>query len=310
MKSEVVVYCLTYNHRKYIHQTLEGFVNQKTNFPFKVIVHDDASTDGTSEIVKDYAIRYPDIIIPIFQKENQYSKHISIFKQFIQPKIDAKYTAICEGDDYWCDENKLQIQYDYMESHPSCALCVHNTEMIAESGVSLKKFFNYNHKDVDYKAEDVIKNVPGGLFHTSSFFYKTEMRRKKTREFEMKYVGDYPLAIYLSCNGYVHYVAKTMSKYRVGSTGSWVKANSKNNHSKVLHLEDMIESLKRMDDYTHGRYHSQFCKVVDTAEFELSEYRDGIIKTLQVPQYRNTFNVFSIKKKVKVLLKALKNMER
>lgn len=201
------------------------------------------------------------------------------------------------------------MQYDYMESHSTCSLCVHNTEMIDESGVSLKKYFNYNNQDADYNAEDVIKNGPGGLFHTSSFFYKTELRRKKPREFEMKYVGDYPLAIYLSCNGYVHYFAQTMSRYRVGSTGSWVKANNQNKCSKVLHLEDMIESLKRMDAYTHKRYHSQFCKVVDTAEFELSECKIGTIKTLQISRYRNTFKNFSIKKKVKVLLKFLINMK-
>lgn len=308
MKSEVAVYCLTYNHKKYIQQTLEGFVNQKTNFPFKVIVHDDASTDGTSEIVKGYAIRYPNIIVPIFQKENQYSKNVSIFKQFIQPMIDAKYTAICEGDDYWCDENKLQIQYDYMESHPSCALCVHNTEMIDESGAGLEKYFNYSKFDVDYKAEDVIKSGPGGLFHTSSFFYRTDLRRERPSVFKMNWVGDYPLAIYLSCNGSVHYFARTMSKYRVGSMGSWVKANNRNKRTKILHLKDMIKSLNKMDAYTYKRYHAQFSTVINNAKFEISQYERGLIKTLLNSQYRNIFKDFSTKKKIKTVLNSLRNM--
>lgn len=308
MKSEVIIYCLTYNHRKYINKALDGFVNQKTNFPFQVIVHDDASTDGTTEVIKNYARRYPDIIIPIFQRENQYSKHINIFKEFIQPQIEAKYTAICEGDDYWCDENKLQIQYDYMELHPSCSLCVHNTEMIDESGDSIGKYFNYSQIDADYRAGAVIENGPGGLFHTSSFFYRSELRCRQPSEFEMKYVGDYPLAIYLSCNGYVHYFARVMSKYRVGSIGSWVKKNNRSKSNKILHLEDMIKSLNRMDTYTHKNYHFQFRMVIENAEFELSQHRIGIIKTLKNPQYRNTFKRFSSKKKIKTLLNSLRNM--
>ena len=120
----VSVYCLTYNHAKYIKDALEGFVHQKTNFQFEVIVHDDASTDGTADIIKDYARKYPDIIVPIYQNENQYSKKVPITRTFVLPILKGKYYAACEGDDFWCDENKLQKQVDWLENNPEYSLII------------------------------------------------------------------------------------------------------------------------------------------------------------------------------------------
>lgn len=306
MEAKVTVYCLSFNHRQYIEKTLQGFVQQKTNFPFRVVVHDDASDDGTQELIKEYVQRYPSIFIGVYQKENQYSKNVNIYEKFIRPSIKSKYTAICEGDDYWCDENKLQLQYDYMEAHPSCALCVHNTEMIDEPGNSLGKFFNNNSCDKDYSARDVIERGPGGLFHTSSFFYRTDLRDKRPDAFRMKYVGDYPLAIYLSCEGNVHYFGRVMSKYRVGSVNSWVKNSSSNKKNQLLHLDNMISSLNKMDSFTGGKYHLQFDKVILDAEFEKSIYEVGLLNSLNNARYRKVFLHYSIKNKVKTVLKALK----
>ena len=302
MINGVTVYCLTYNHKNYIEKTLEGFVNQKVDFPYKVIVHDDASTDGTQEIIKFYEKKYPQIICPIFQNENQYSKNTGIYKEHIRPLIDTKYTAICEGDDYWSDNNKLQLQYDYMENNPKCSLCVHNTEMINENGISINKLFNSNELDLDYYAEDVIGNGPGGLFHTSSFFYRTELRDARPREFIMRYVGDYPLAIYFSCNGYVHYIGRVMSKYRVGSVNSWVKLIGNDKSKKMLHIEDEIQSLIRMDSYMEQRYHCQFQKIIDKDKFEKSVLEQGLVKTLNNHYYRKIFRNYPFKLKLKHIL--------
>ena len=168
---EVSIYCLTYNHEKYIEQTLNGFINQKTSFKFEVIVHDDASTDNTTEIIKRFAAKYPNIIRPIYQKENQYSKGTSIVETYISPNVRAtKYYGVCEGDDYWTDEFKLQKQYEYLEQHPECSLCVHNTKRISENGNDLDVLFNNCKLDQEYTTIDVIKAGGGGLFHTSSFF--------------------------------------------------------------------------------------------------------------------------------------------
>lgn len=120
----VSIRCLTYNHAPYIRQCLDGFVMQKTNFKFEAIVHDDASTDGTADIVREYATKYPDIIKPILETENQYSKHDGSLKRIMNAAISpsAKYIAMCEGDDYWTDPYKLQKQVDFLEGVAAVAL--------------------------------------------------------------------------------------------------------------------------------------------------------------------------------------------
>ncbi|MFK2238497.1 glycosyltransferase family 2 protein [Bacteroides fragilis] len=104
----VSIFCITYNHSSYIRQCLDGFLIQKTNFPFEVLIHDDASTDDTAGIIKEYEAKYPDIIKPIYQVENQYSKGLDINIVYNLPRARGKYIAMCEGDDYWIDPLKLQ----------------------------------------------------------------------------------------------------------------------------------------------------------------------------------------------------------
>ena len=123
----LAIQCLTYNHGQYIQQCLEGFVMQKTDFPFIAIVHDDASTDNTPDIIRKYAEKYPHIIKPIYEKENQYSKRDGSIERIINKAIpdSVKYIALCEGDDYWIDPLKLQIQIDFLESHQEVVYSCH-----------------------------------------------------------------------------------------------------------------------------------------------------------------------------------------
>lgn len=122
---EVSVFCLCYNHSKYIRKTLEGFVSQKTNFRYEIIVHDDASTDDSQNIIKEYANKHPSFMKDIFQENNQYSQGVNILDDIIYPRMKGKCIAICEGDDYWDNLNKLQCQYDILEEYPECSICTH-----------------------------------------------------------------------------------------------------------------------------------------------------------------------------------------
>lgn len=119
----VSVECLVFNHKDYLRNCLDGIVKQRTNFRFEAVVHDDASIDGSSEIIKEYAGKYPEIIKPIIEKENLYSKHDGSLQKVVESACTGKYLAYCEGDDYWTDPQKLQKQVDFLESHPEYGMC-------------------------------------------------------------------------------------------------------------------------------------------------------------------------------------------
>lgn len=134
----VSIRCLVYNHEPYLRQCLDGFVMQKTTFPFEAIVHDDASTDGSAAIIREYAEKYPDIIKPIYESENQWSKGTIniIMDAAVHPS--SKYIATCEGDDYWTDPYKLQLQVDFLESHPDFFLSSHNFSVYHENSKTIE----------------------------------------------------------------------------------------------------------------------------------------------------------------------------
>ena len=276
----VTVYCLVYNHEAFVSQTLEGFVSQRTSFSFKVIVHDDASTDGSRAIIEEYAERYPHIISPILQEENQYSKGVKIFSDIVAPRIDTKYVAMCEGDDYWCDENKLQMQFDYMENHPECSFCVHNTKMIDAEGHDLKRCFNTRTEDCSYDTNSILAVGGNGLFHTSSFFYRFADRKNMPEELRLSRIGDYPLSIYLSTLGEVHYIGQVMSVCRRNTVGSWTKRTMGDYKKRKAHYEMMISYLERVDRYFNGKYHQGVSEAITKYRYDLWISTDQMLKIL------------------------------
>lgn len=259
----LTIYCLTYNHEKYLKKTLDGFVNQKVDFKYKVIVHDDASTDRTQKIMKEYEQRYPSLFLMIYQTQNQYSKGVKIKKEIIEPLVDSKYVACCEGDDYWCDSGKLQMQIDYMESHPDCSLCVHDTLQINEAGESLGRLFNGKKSDTDYYMKDILKAGGGGLFQLSSYLGKRDVLLNVPDELSIKGIGDLPMAIHACYKGYIHYIGRVMSCYRVGVPTSWSITND-SGEKRIVHGHNLLEGIDRIDSYTGKKYG----KVIDIAKGE------------------------------------------
>jgi len=113
----VSISCITFNHEKYIRKCLDGFLNQKCDFEFEILINDDASTDDTQKIIKEYQEKYPKIVKPIFQTTNQYSQGVrGMMMRYNFPRAMGKYIALCEGDDYWTDPLKLQKQVDFLEN--------------------------------------------------------------------------------------------------------------------------------------------------------------------------------------------------
>ena len=258
----VTVYCLTYNHGKYARKTFEGFVRQKTSFKFKVIVHDDASTDDTPDIIREYAEKYPDIFEPILQTENQYSKDVDIEDVHIFPRIEGKYIAGCEGDDYWTDPHKLQLQVDYMEKHPECSLCVHNTEKILEDGSSTHTFFNTSKKEKDYTFEDILLAEPASYCHFSSLMWRNDNVNKRNPAFVMDGITDYPMVLYLASLGYVHYIPRVMSRYRMNAVGSWSSVMNSDKKHRIAQHKSIIKGFRSIDEYTKHKYSPAIKKAI------------------------------------------------
>ena len=148
---KVVIRCSTFNQEKYIEDALKGFVRQKTNFPFCAIVVDDCSTDGTAEIIKKYEAEYPDIIKGLYLPVNMFGNPKKM--EYIKPWEDrAQYIAMCEGDDYWIDDYKLQRQVDFLDSHPDYMMHFHNA-IVRDDNHKLPDFImsDFSSGDFDIK---------------------------------------------------------------------------------------------------------------------------------------------------------------
>lgn len=215
----VAVWCITYNQKDFIKDALNGFVMQKTNFPFVVIVHDDKSTDGTSDIILEYAKKYPNIIIPVIESENQWSKgglkHIvNIMNTHYRI---GKYIAFCEGDDYWTSPDKLQTQIDFLESHPEYSMCFHSALKKYECN-SIAWINCENIEDKDYDATDLFVNwtVP-----TASVVCRKEAMDFYANIKGAERIQNYDIFIILSCamTGKIRGITKQMSVYRIQGEG-------------------------------------------------------------------------------------------
>lgn len=215
----VSIHCLVYNHEPYIRQCLDGFVMQKTNFRFEAIVHDDASTDGSAAIIREYAEKYPDIIKPILETENQYSKKDGSLRKIMDAHMRGKYVAMCEGDDYWTDPNKLQMQVDYMEGHPECSMCHTSFKYYydSENRFLLSKDVFINPKYTEIRLEDVLD---GYRIQTLTILYKRtdyfKIRELDPFAFSSNFLmGDTQTWYYLRKLGEFHFIPVVTAVYRV-----------------------------------------------------------------------------------------------
>lgn len=164
-KPLVSICSITYNHAPYIRQCLDGFLMQKTNFPFEIIINDDCSTDGTTEIIKEYAAKYPDLIKPIFHDENQYQKGVrGMFAKFVFPKAQGKYLALCEGDDYWIDPLKLQKQVDILEADPNVSIVYTAFRTVDSNGDFMPRPIYEKYKEISFSGNILCQLISSGNF--------------------------------------------------------------------------------------------------------------------------------------------------
>lgn len=208
----VSIVCLTYNHEKFIRDAIQGFLIQKTTFPIEIIIHDDASTDRTQSIIKEYEIKYPDLFKPIYQEQNQKSKGDGIVTRIAFGAAQGKYLALCEGDDYWTDPNKLQKQVDFLETNLDFILVAHPSQAIYENQAKPPELYNKLKKNV-LRKKDII---PSYLFQLASVMFRNEALKKIDLYGIMV---EHSLYILLSQYGKFKVLPEVMSVYRIHSSG-------------------------------------------------------------------------------------------
>ncbi|MEF3429067.1 glycosyltransferase family 2 protein [Bacteroides cellulosilyticus] len=210
----VTIRCITYNHEPYIRQCLEGFVMQKANFHFEAIVHDDASTDRTAAIIQEYAEKYPDIIKPIYETENQYSKNDGSLRRIMDAHMHGKYIAICEGDDYWIDPLKLQKQVDFLEGNPEYSMCY--TDFLHYVQQTGERFCKPRTKKTVITLDDQL--YEGNVVSTLTVLYRNSFVKDYADVISRApswAMGDYPIWIWLASKGPIYRMAEITSVYRV-----------------------------------------------------------------------------------------------
>lgn len=218
------VLLITYNHRPYFRRAIESVLEQKTRYKFKLHIFDDASTDGTSELVREYAKKYPKQVVPFISERNRGAQE-NIWNAY--KSVDTKYCAVLECDDYWCDEKKLQLQIHAMETHPKCSFCAHNTVLytldentreysdgslwITRRLFKAKNIIHY----VDIEPIDIGGYIP----HISSRLIRSRLLNLDKIKYKESILFDFNQYFYLLLKGPYYYIDRTMSAYQKTGTG-------------------------------------------------------------------------------------------
>jgi len=234
----VSICCITYNHAPYIRESLDGFLMQETDFPIEILIHDDASIDGTADIVRDYAARFPALIKPICQTENQYSKGTMPNVTFNLPRVRGKYIAICEGDDYWTSPRKLQAQVAFLEANPEFSGCFHNVEVREGLRASSHKLF---------LAEDRRKSIAlpelvmGNVIPTLSILTRARYFKSIPKWLSDMPLGDWPFHVLAAQHGPIGYIDEVFGVYRVHDGGVWSSLAQHEIYKKSIVVANAID---------------------------------------------------------------------
>ncbi len=241
MRAKLTAIILTYNHAQWIARSIEGALMQKPDFPFRIIVLDDASTDGTSDIVRDYAARHPDRIEAVIREKN-----LGLVENFYRAlcAIETEYFCVVEGDDWWTDGNKLQMQIDLLDAHPDIDLCGHNTTIhqieTGEDSLMIKRGFD---QDVTIlSGDDLIRPHPSARLYRHKYDFSKAPNKAGVVFDTCRYW------YYMLQNPKMIYIDRTMSQYNVTRQGMYSGANRKRKKFMALN------SILSLDAALNGRY--------------------------------------------------------
>ncbi len=253
---DVSICCNAFMHEKYIRDALDGFLMQKTQYTFEILVADDASSDGTANIIREYAEKYPDIIKPLLFTENQYSQGKRPEAQN-RARATGRYIALCEGDDYWIDPEKLEKQISYMDNHPDCTFCFSNGRTrygneLRQPVIPWNRSTILKKGQVDFNAGELelVGPIP-----TASFVYRKECEFPPMPK--GAFLGDVYIKLSMTAYGYAHYFPEEMVVYRRAVSDSVTALWDKdiNKYVEQCNLNLLYSGLK---EFTKHKYDDVF----------------------------------------------------
>ncbi len=291
---------------------LEGLAMQKTTFPVEFLVHDDASTDGTAAIVREFAERDPERFIPMLEEENQYSKGNSFLFTKILPAARGKYIAFCEGDDYWTDPEKLQRQFDALESHPECSMCVHRVQGMSEDGSKkIRTFPRSSMETGPVNSKEFVHRMLSRhewLFHTTSYFLKKEILFQAVQDhygfFLNAMYPDHGMMLLGVYTGGLYYLDRCMSVYRMEAKGGVTNKcipRDQDVARRKSRSERGIRSLEDFDRATEYRYHEDVKVFLDYSRYLIADCEKDY-KYLLRKDKRAHFKVLPPRMKLRVVI--------
>lgn len=250
-KPSVTFLCITYNQEDYIQQTIKGFLEQKTSFPYEILIHDDCSTDNTRDIIERYRLRYSRIIRCIYQTENQYSKGISPIV-IAGRECRGNYVALCEGDDYWISENKVENQFSLIMSDESISMIVSPGKLERNGNILSELQCYYGSEKKEMTAQDIL-NVSNQFAPTASYLLKKDYLVNARELFIKAPVGDLFIELYSAVYGKVVYYPEVGSVYRQMAKNSWSEGMNINALEKSLqftkNMKKAIEKSKTISGF-------------------------------------------------------------
>lgn len=265
-KPLVSIVCLTYNEEDFVRDTFDNFLSQKTTFPFEVLVYDDASQDRTPEIIKEYAAKYPDIFRITLYEENNFKKGLGFYGLRVGfNEAKGKYIAYCEGDDYWCDDLKMQKQVDFLESHPEYMVCAHETlirnDYVPKENGTLFSRANFNsYIDISKRQHYTFKDtLTGNIFHISSMMYRNSPIKWPEWICEVTAL-DMVLFMILAEKGDIYRLPDVMSVYRQNRCS--ITNTQQQFNSKLASNSMLVNLISKMDVYWSNKYHKTISRVL------------------------------------------------
>ena len=301
----VSVMCTAFNHEEYIREALDGMLAQQTDFAYEILINDDVSSDSTADIIREYTAKYPDKLRPFFPEVNLYSQNIDVYYHTFFPNARGKYVAFCEGDDFWTDPMKLQLQVDFLEAHPEYSACVHNTTLHYCDDSQPDETLLHHQDDRDIEFEHILPGM-NNAWHTSSLLARREVLASPPDYYDIASehgFGDFPYGLMVRNAGKVRYLNRAMSVYRLNSNQeSWSSGFDYVAKKRIYFLEGMVKCLEAF------RAHVSDESVLPLLDESLEEAKfrkynaEGNAKAMLSPELRRAFARRPMSFKLKIYL--------